>query len=457
MKKLFFLSVACLLIAFHSKADISPVYTYKMQHLLDSLCQKYKIKGISAAIYIPGDGLWKGVYGESEAGVPLTTDMYLPIGSNTKTFTSSIILKLQEQGKLSINDTIGTWIQGQPNISGQITIKQLLNHTSGLFDYTQHPNFFSTMNSDFNKVWQPEDMLQFVDAPTAAPGGNWDYCNTNYLLLGLIIRQVTGQPLHKAYRDMIFDPQQFARMAFFPQEQPNGIVPHGWTASLGAHLEDMQVTYGWSNTAFLSMANAAGAIMSTAEDNVMFWHNLMSGGIISSNSLAQMKDFLYIDAHNGYGLGLFRLTPVNGRVVFSHGGTCFGYLNENMVDSASGVCITVLSNQDSLDNNFLFNKIVVPLHQLILQMPPAGVTDATNDGEGVRIYPNPANDVLHIEQGSNRGLVFEIYDMTGKIVTATELDKSGNISITNIPSGIYVTRISKNGVPLQTRKLQVIH
>jgi len=455
MKKLFLLLFSVLTLSFHASAGISGVYTYKMQHLLDSLCTKYKIKGISAAIYIPGDGLWKGVSGESENGVPLTTDMYLPIGSNTKTFTSAIILKLQEDGKLSINDTIGTWIQGQPNINGQITVKQLLNHTSGLYDYTQHPGFFSALNADFTKVWQPEDMYQFIDAPVAAPGAPWEYCNTNYLLLGIIIKSVTGQPLAKAYRDMICTPQQLAHTVFYPDEQPNGTIPHGWTASLGTHLEDMQLTYNWTNIAFLSMANAAGAILSTAEDNVMFWHGLMSGNIINSNSLAQMKDFINLGGGSSYGLGLFRMKPVNGRTTYGHGGTCFGYINENLVDSVSGVCITVFSNQDSLGNNFLFNKVVMALHKLTTQMPPASVGN-TEAGQSISIYPNPANNVLNIHAES--GAVFQLCDMTGKTVISTTLTTANEtIQVGQLTPGLYLSRISKNGVPLQTQKLQIVH
>jgi D-alanyl-D-alanine carboxypeptidase len=456
MKKQFLLLTACLLFIFNARADISGVYTYKMQHLLDSLCQKYHVKGISAAIYRPGDGLWTGAYGESEAGVPITTDMYLPIGSNTKTFTSAIILKLQENGLLSINDTIGTWIQNQPNISGQITIKQLLNHTSGLYDYTHNAAFFTALNADYNKVWQPEDMFQFIDVPVAAPGAPWSYCNTNYLLLGMIIKQVTGQPLHKAYRDMVCTPQQLSHTVFFPDEQPNGTVPHGWSADLGTQLEDMQVDYGWSNTAFLSMASSAGAILSTAEDNVMFWHKLMDGQIINGNSLAQMKDFIVLDPNTSYGLGLFREKQVNGHTVYAHGGTCFGYLDENLVDSVNGVCITILSNQDSLGNSFLFNKILMPLHKLTTQMPPAGIIETT--ATHINIYPNPANNILSINAGTTNGLVLELYDMTGTIVVKTTLHNGvTNISLAAVNNGLYITRIAQDGLPLQAGKLQIVH
>src|SRR5690606_4153707 len=191
--------------------------------------KKFNIKGVSAAILIPGGGIWTGTYGESHQGAPITSDMYLPIGSNTKVFTSAIILKLQEDGKLSIDDTIGTWLHNIPFVDGQITIKQMLNHTSGLFSYTNHTNFFAALNADYNKVWQPEDMLQFIDTPDFAPGTSWSYSNTGYLLAGLIIKQILNEPFEVSVRKMILDPQGLQHTFTYPAEKPQGTIPHGWS------------------------------------------------------------------------------------------------------------------------------------------------------------------------------------------------------------------------------------
>jgi D-alanyl-D-alanine carboxypeptidase len=192
MKRSLFFLVA-LLGCFSLHAQISPLFTAHFQHIVDSVCKKNNIKGVSVAILIPGDGIWTGVYGESHAGVPITTDTYFPIGSNTKTFTASILLKMQENGMLSLDDTIGTWLQNIPNVNGQITIRQMLNHTSGLYSYTDTSAFFTAMNSDYHHIYQPEDMLQYISTPVFAPGTKWEYSNTNFLLAGLIIKQVLGQ------------------------------------------------------------------------------------------------------------------------------------------------------------------------------------------------------------------------------------------------------------------------
>ncbi|RYD57399.1 MAG: T9SS type A sorting domain-containing protein [Sphingobacteriales bacterium] len=449
------LLVLSILISVASFAQISPVYTNAFQHVLDSVCKKNKIKGVSAAIYRPGEGIWTGTYGESHAGTPITSDMILPIGSNTKTFVSAAILKLQEDGKIKLEDTIGTWITHK-YVNGQITVKQLLIHTSGLADYTNDTAFFVAMNADYNKVWQPEDMYQFIDTAVAAPGATWKYCNTNYLLAGIIVSKIANKPLEQALRDLILTPQNLQKTFLFPQEQPTGVIPHGWSANVTGKLADMYTEIGYTNTAFLSMATGAGAYVSTAEDNVKFWHALMSGQIINAGSLAMMKDMYPLAPTQGYGLGLMK-SSLNGRSIYSHGGTCFAFLNENLYDSVGGVYITVLSNQDSITNDLLHARVLGALHKITVKMPALGIKDMNTELAEAKIYPNPATDRLHIalsETGNNASVV--IVDMTGKVAYSGSLkDGDNEISLSNFATGLYMTRINNNGL-IQTQKIQVI-
>lgn len=457
MKKSF-LFIILLFFAFSGRTQIHPTYQGLFNYTVDSICKKLNIKGVSVAICIPGSGIWTGSYGESYANMPITSDMYLPIGSNTKTFVAAIILKLQEEGKLNIDDTIGKWLQNIPNVNGQITIKQMLNHTSGLFSYTDNPAFFTNLNANYNKIWQPEDMLQFIDTPNFVPGASWEYSNTNFLLAGIIVSKILNEPFDVTVRKMILTPLNLTHTITYPAENPNGIIPHGWSvlASQSGTLEDMMVTYGYSNVAFLSMASSAGAIVSTAEDNVKFWDALMSGKIINSASLAMMKDFVFVDPNYQYGLGLSRMTPVNGRSVLGHGGTCFGYINENLFDSINGVCITALSNQDSIGNNMLFNKLVMALHKITINMPPADVNHIKTNA-GIQIYPNPANNLLNVHmENADPTAALNIYDMAGHLVQHSKLEKGTNtILLTYMPAGLYLIKINDLSGTIHTKKVQV--
>lgn len=453
MKRLLFFWTL-LLSAGIAQAQVSSVYAARLQEVLDSVCVKNKIKGISAAVYVPGSGVWKGAYGESHAGVPITTDMVLPIGSNTKTFVAAMILQLQQNGQLSLDDTIGTWLQNIPNVNGQITIRQMLNHTSGLYSYTNHPNFTVELEKDFNHVFQPEDMFQFIDVPSFAPGTDWEYSNTNYLLAGLIIKKIKNEPFDASVRNMILTPQGFNNTYTYPQETPAGIIPHGWKVMYAGHpQEDLQVSVGYTNVAFLSMASAAGAIVSTAEDNVLFWNKLMTGQIINNNSLTEMKDCYKVTSTFGYGLGIMQAKYLNGRVVYAHGGTCFGYLNENIADTVSGICITVLSNQDSVDNNMLLTRLVNALHKVT--MSKTSVAYVSNVEE-VNIYPVPAKDVLYVNNENGSGnMNLMLRDVTGRVVLNKRMENKEPVSLHDIPAGLYIGTVTEAGRIIATRKIEI--
>ncbi len=441
MKRLTSLFIALMLWTAGAYAQVAPVYAGMFQNILDSVCAKNNIKGASVAIHIPDMGTWIGAYGESHQGVPITSDMYVPIGSNTKTFVSCIMLKLQEQGVLSLDDTIGTWLQGIQNVSGQITIRQMLNHTSGLYNYTMHDDFFKALNADYTRIFTPEEMLQYIDTPYFSPGSKWDYSNTNYLLAGLIIKKVRNEDFHTTVRDMILTPLGLGHTITFPAEQPNGPEAHGWSDAASGKLEDMQADYGWTNNAFLSMAGAAGGMMSTAEDNVKFWNALMSGKVINANSLQEMKTFvaMSLGPYRGYGLALAQATS-NSRRVYAHRGTCFGYLNENLVDSASGVCITILTNHDDYrGNDWLWSSLIRPLHKITINLPPAAVADVAYDN-AINVYPNPATNYVNVDlQVFTPGTQLSLSDITGKVLMSREVKGTHTtLSTSDLKSGMYL-------------------
>ncbi len=433
-------------------AQISPDLQARLQFVLDSVCAEYNIKGASAAVLIPQQGTWTGTYGESHAGVPITDDMHFGIGSNTKTFVSTLMLKLQENGLLDLDDTIGTWIQGVANVNGQITIRQMLNHTSGLYSFTNHPNFGPSVNADVTAIWQPESILQFINAPLFAPGTDWSYSNTNYLLAGLIIKDVLGTSFHQALRDSILDPQALSNTSFFPFETPSGTIPHAWSKYFGAPYLVDGIDVGWEHTANFSMAGTAGAIMSTAEDNVKFWDKLMSGAIISNTSLDEMKQTLNLGGGVGYGLGVFRRASFNGHLVYNHGGTNVCWINENIYDDVTGTCISVLTNQDSVSNNILLTRVVAALH--LQTLGPLSVTEKNTNAD-ITVYPNPAHNEVNIS--TDERLAMELTDISGKKVLSAELKKgNNNISLNGTSAGLYfIQLLDRNNQIVYSDKLSV--
>ena len=178
----------------------------RLQNTIDSILIAKDIKGISAGVYIPSMGTWQGVSGISHPGVPITHDMEFAIASNTKLFTAVLLLKLAENNKLSIDDSLHEFLPSYKNIDSNITIRQLLNHTSGLDDVTSIPGYPDSIMNNPKRMYTASELLTWAGPPAFAPGKGWEYCNTNYLIAGLIAEKVTGQPYGKLIRDSILLP-----------------------------------------------------------------------------------------------------------------------------------------------------------------------------------------------------------------------------------------------------------
>ncbi|GAB3639961.1 hypothetical protein GCM10027423_05970 [Spirosoma arcticum] len=350
-------------------SSLSAAYTNRLNVVFDSTCQQLQLKGAVAAVLVPNVGLWKRAYGVSHQGVPIATDMAFTIGSNTKTYVATLMLKLQENGVLSLNDTIGTWLKNKPYVNGKVTIRQLLNHTSGFGDFSFNPAFIEAIKGDFNRVWQAEEMYQFFAPPTfSTPGSSYAYSDQNTVLAGLVIRAATNKPVEASLRDLVLKPLALNNTVYYPFENTSLIMPHSWSADYNdaGKLEDLDATYGYSRRAFCSADNAAGGMVSTAEENVRFWDGLMQGRIINRNSLALMKQFMPTGFPNeSYGLCLLQqVNKYNGRTVFSHNGYVPGSVNDNAYDPQSGVCLTILTNQDKVKD---FALVLDALHKVSLQ------------------------------------------------------------------------------------------
>ena len=132
--------------------------------------------------------------------------MLFGFGSITKTFVAAIVLQLVEEGKLGLGDTLGKWLEEYPNIDTNITVHQLLNHTSGLGGYFRKEHFRSDVEGNLDRVWSPEEILKYVGIPKTLPGDGKQYSNTNYILIDLIVEAATGNPVEQELEERVFRP-----------------------------------------------------------------------------------------------------------------------------------------------------------------------------------------------------------------------------------------------------------
>ena len=237
---------------------LSQSKSQRLQFVLDSVCNVLQIKGVSSSIYIPNKGLWEGSYEFSHANVPINSGMALTIGSNTKTYIATLILKLQENGKLNLNDKVINYVPNAPFVNNNTTIKQLLNHTTGFGDFSFNQNFIDALFADFNRVWQPVETFQYFEAPIGADG-TYSYSDQNYLLAGLVIEAATNKSVKDNMRELILNPAGLSKTVYYPFEQTNLTIPHSWTADFGTVFRDIDVE-GYSRVTFCSADNAAGGM-----------------------------------------------------------------------------------------------------------------------------------------------------------------------------------------------------
>ena len=184
-----------------------PTMAEALQNSLDEGLEKYNGIGISVAVFLPDGEKWAGASGISHGTVPITTSMPFGAGSTTKNFTAATIIRLAEEGKLNLDDSLHSWLPSYPNVDSTITIRQLLNHTSGLNDIADNVDFWEGIFWEPSKSWNPEDIIiAFNKEPVFPIGSDWNYSSTGYIMLRMIIEDITGSDICSVYKDLFFVP-----------------------------------------------------------------------------------------------------------------------------------------------------------------------------------------------------------------------------------------------------------
>jgi D-alanyl-D-alanine carboxypeptidase len=262
---------------------------------------------------------------------PVPYRAYFRMGSSTKTFVATVILQLAGERRLSLDDTVEEWlpgvVAGDGNDGRQITVRQLLQHTSGLYDYLRdrRPTAEEFQRNRF-RSYRPEELVAMAlrHPPSFAPGTSWEYSNTNYVLAGMIIEKVTGRTWDREVRDRILRPLRLHH-TFSPDNSPF-VPPPRATAynqfTPGGPLVDV-------TTRNESWGDAAGNLITTTADLTRFWVALAQGELLRPAELAEMHETVpaagFPIAGARYGLGILWLPLSCGGGYWTHGGDTLGY------------------------------------------------------------------------------------------------------------------------------------
>jgi D-alanyl-D-alanine carboxypeptidase len=311
----------------------------RVQQALDRAVNTLGAPGIVAEIR-EGHTRWFGSAGVSDTrtGRPRQPDERFRIGSATKAFTATVVLHLAGEGLLSLDDTVERWlpglVHGNHSDGRTITIRQLLNQTSGLFNYVQDPSFAA---NGAGSAWfehrydhyTPEQLVKIAlrHPPTGSPGERFTYSNTKYVLAAMIVERVTGEPFGEELDRRIIRPLGLTG-TYLPGDEPDIRGPHPvhystlFSQDPNPPIHDvteMSQTFAWS----------AGGMVSTTADLNHFFSALLGGRLLPAAQLSQMLTTVSTDGagwipNTRYGLGVFAQTLTCGTTVWGNGGATFG-------------------------------------------------------------------------------------------------------------------------------------
>lgn len=430
MKKALLLLLVLPLLTVTAYAQLSANY----KNLLDSEFKKrvelLRLKGAAAAVVFPDGSIWSSAEGNYGTNT-LTTDLLYEIGSNTKTMVAATILLLEEEGILSLDDTLYKHITPLNNVSYGITIRQLLNHTSGLFNYTNHPNFGPYVNTNWDKDVPLSYVLDnFINAPTQSPGGTWDYSNTNYYLLGMVIEKVTNKTLAQVFKEKLFIPLTL--------DESYLAVRDTYTKThLGTWLSNGQY-FADPATAFMTTAWAAGAVISTPEDLALWAYKLYRGDLLEDSSFQKMNETIDIGGSTSYGLGMFK-DIYKGRTYLGHGGTTLQ--NSEMqysVESDFSVATIVIEQGKAAQANSVQTRLIDVMETEIKKL---GISDIEGLNT-IAVYPNPSANMVTIANKKRQELAVSVYNTNGTLVQQLPTSKEDLILLKkDLGSGIFMVKI----------------
>lgn len=275
-------------------------------------------------------------------GRALTTYDRFRVGSVSKSFTAVVLLQLVDEGKLDLDTSVNSYLPGLlPD--DRITVRHLLSHRSGLYDYTN--DMFEQTVPGFeavrNKVFSYQDLvnLSLAKPVTNAPGAAYSYSNTNFVVGGMLIEKLTGQPVRTAYQQRIIKPLKLTGTSYvhpntvIAGRHANGYLPPD---EGGTPVDSTEQTVSW--------AQSAGAIISTTRDLNTFFSALLGGRLMSAAQLAQMQQWTPVNSTQGYGLGLRRRDLSCGVSVYGHTGTVQGYYTYAFTSKDGKRSVTALAN-----------------------------------------------------------------------------------------------------------------
>nr|WSX54748.1 beta-lactamase family protein [Streptomyces sp. NBC_00974] len=318
---------------------LTPAVAARLDAAVRQVMRETRVPGVTVGLWAPGKGSYVKSFGVADkaTGAPMEPGLNMRIGSETKTFTVTALLQLVDQGKIGLDDPIGTYVTGVPN-GDRITLRELAGMRSGLFNYSEDEDFNKRLDTGAERPFTPQELLDysFKHPVRFAPGEKFEYSNTNLILIGLLIEKVTGRPLHDVIQRDVLEPAGLHHTVFptgaeFPEPHAHGYTEQSASGRI-VDSTDWNPSWGW----------AAGAIISDLQDLRSWSRTLATGALLTPATQAQRLKTSPIGIPGaGYGLGIF---DVQGWI--GHNGSLPGYESLAVYLPEARAVLVVLLNTD---------------------------------------------------------------------------------------------------------------
>ncbi|MFD9077904.1 serine hydrolase domain-containing protein [Streptomyces erythrochromogenes] len=349
---------------------LTPAVARELDTAIRKVMTEAKVPGVIVALSAPGKGTYVRSFGvaDKSTGMPMSPGLNTRIGSETKTFTVTALLQLVDEGKVALDDPIGTYVDGVPN-GDRITLRELAGMRSGLFNYSADEDFGKAFLADPSRPFTPQQLLaySFKHPVLFEPDAKFDYSNTNLILLGLVVEKVTGQRLDDYINREVVAAAGLKHTLFpvgaeFPAPHAQGYTDQTLSGKT-ANATDWNPSWGW----------AAGAMISNLSDLRSWAKTVATGTLLKPATQAERLKVVPSLPGAGYGLGIFNVQGWIG-----HNGSLPGYQSLTVYLPGPQATLVVLLNTDTdyrgSEPSTLFGqaitRIVTPDHVFSLPAQP---------------------------------------------------------------------------------------
>lgn len=431
--KILFTLICFFSLAPYVNAQIDPVLANQLQTILDNSVTNSGNNGVSAHLIMPNGQTWTGTAGVGKQGVAVSDSMLFHGASTTKLNLAILMLMLAEDSLVDLDLPWNQYVSLNVNFDTTITVRQLLNHTSGIADYLEAPGSGANITADFNYFFTPQHILENMvsGVPDFPAGTDFAYSNSNYVLAGLVAEAVTGNSLHTELRNRIWNPLGMNHTYFGAYDTYAEPTAGVWW-NFGSGVTDYS---NMPTTSMLSFAYGAGNIVSCPSNLAILLDALMDNQLLNAQSQSEMTTFVpnsFSSWTAGYGLGIHHMGQVN-ETVLGHDGY-YTNLTDMFHSTNCGFTLVTMTNTQTA-----WFGIFSPMYDIVSDYCTSTHAAQPEKGAEIALYPNPSHGELHIRSLTPVDKI-EVRDIMGRVVYESG-PQQNNTSLSIKQAGVYIVTL----------------